>query len=58
MKTVITVLIEHKEPLPKQVCLTDRLADLAYMLIAKYGKTAEVTATVAEMPVSVLEMDK
>jgi hypothetical protein len=50
MRTAIIVLIEHKEPLPANLTLTDDLAALAYNKISQHGKTADVTAQLAPMP--------
>lgn len=60
MKTVITILVDHKEPLPYVVAntITDRLADLTYNQIAQHGKTAEVTASLALHPGPVWEVER
>jgi hypothetical protein len=50
MKTILTILIEHKEPLPANLSLTDDLAQRAFNLIAQHGKTADATAQLASMP--------
>ena len=47
---VITVLIESKEPLKPDLDLCDLLATRAYNRIAMFGKTADVTAQITEMP--------
>lgn len=59
MRTVITILVDHKEPLPYVVAntLTDKLSDLAYNQIAQHGKTAEVTASLALHPGPVWEVE-
>jgi hypothetical protein len=47
---VINVLIESKEPLKGDLDLCDLLASRTYNRIAMFGKTADVTAKLVEMP--------